>query len=86
MYQKVILNSTTGKVEQMKTKEEMLLAIIEEQDKYIILKEEGREALDRAFPDDAPYISDYDDDSVIDGIKDNIQDMKIDFNISYEDR
>jgi len=61
-----------------RTKEEMLLELIAEQDKYILLKEEGREALDRAFPDDVPYISDYDDDSVIDGIKDNISNMKID--------
>lgn len=61
-----------------KTKEEMLLEIIAEQDKYIILKEEGREALNKAFPDDVPYIIDYDDDSVIDGIKDNIENMKID--------
>ena len=75
MYETVMLNSETGKIEPIKTKEEMLLNIIFLQQQHIYLFTHGREDFESMYGDQWEHLKGEDDCQIFDSITDEIQDM-----------
>lgn len=75
MYETIRLNSSTGDISPVKTKEELLLEIIELQQQYIFLNRFGRKDFEYSYGDNWEHLKGEDNCQIFDSITDEIDDM-----------